>query len=111
MYQPTWHSLLRTMMQAENNIQTATPQPQPSLSPAAEHDLAYVQAHPELIAPSTEDFYFDRAPFPAEWDTDLTSDCFVRVFAINAWTVVRTLHNADGRRVNTGIVEAGPVLT
>ncbi len=80
------------------------PPPGPKLAPA--YDRAYVQAHPELHTTDRHMFHYDRNPLPAEWEGDLPSGCYVRVFVINAWTIVRVLHTATGKRLRAPVMDA-----
>ncbi len=105
MYQALWHALRPFVAETEYADRRAAARPAvPQI--VADYDQAYVEAHPELYAPDTHKFHYDRDPLPSEWDENLPSDCYVRVFVINAWTTVRVLHAPNGTRLQEPVMDS-----
>lgn len=102
MNQALWRILKPAVAEIPCTDQPAAPPAIPEV--VAAHDRVYVQAHPELYAIDTHKFYYDRDPLPTEWPEDLPSGCYVRVFVINEWTIVRALHAPNGKRLQAPVM-------
>ncbi len=104
MYQALWQVLRPVVVETEHADRRAAASPAAPQIVVA-YDQAYVQAHPELYASDTHKFYYDRDPLPSEWAGDLPNGCYVRVFVINAWTIVRALHTPNGKRLHAPVMD------
>ena len=102
-----WH-MLRPDLLATAGTDERPMTPPVALQLAAAQDQAYAHAHPELYAYDTRAFSYDRSPLPGEWSEDSPCDSYVRIFVINAWTIVRVLHTATGQRLQAPVMEALP---
>jgi hypothetical protein len=104
MYQVLWQARRQVMNETERaKDHAAAPLVAPQI--ATLYDQAYVRAHPELYTTDTRCFHYDRAPLPDEWSGSLLPGCYVRVFVINAWTVVRVLHTPNGTRLQAPMID------
>ena len=104
MYQPLWQVFRPVVARTEPGdvVPSVPTTPQNVL----DHDRAYVNAHPELYSLDySSRFHYDRAPLPSEWSGELPSGCYVRVYVINAWSIVRVLHSAEGTRLQAPVID------
>ncbi len=72
-------------------------------NPAIAHDQAYIAAHAASL--DDELFIYDRAPLPGEWPEAVPEGAVVRVFVINAWSTVRVLQTAHGKRIGEPVID------